>query len=61
MNLIWLKNDNENYYALDFLTLFDYFSGFFSFSALLEDLLYLVSSTSKLARNINTFKSTNIV
>ena len=60
MNLIPLKYDNENYYVLVFLTLFDYFSGFF-FSALLEDVLYHVSSSSKLTRHRNALKSTNIV
>ena len=52
MNLITLKKD-ENYHALVFLTFFDYFSGFFSFSAFLEDVLYHVSSSKKLTRNRN--------
>ena len=56
MNFIPLKYDNEKYYALVFLTVFDYFSGFFSaFSALLEDVLYHVSSSNKLTRNLNAY------
>ena len=46
-----LKNDNENYDALVFLSLLDNFAGFFSFSVLLEDLLYLVLWSSKLTKN----------
>ena len=57
MNFISLKYDNENYHALVFFTSFDYFS----FSALLEDVLYHVSSSNKLTRNRNAFKSTNII
>ena len=61
MNFIPMKKDNENYHALVFSTFFGYFSVFFSFSAVLEDLLYHVSSSNKLTRNRNALKSTNIV
>ena len=39
MNFIPLKYDNENYDAVVFFTCFEHFSGFYSFSALLEDVL----------------------
>ena len=61
MTLIQLREEQKSYLKPDFFSFFDFFSSFFSFSVSKGDLLYLVSSSSKLKKNINALKSTNIV
>ena len=57
---IQLRKEKDHDYDFVFLSFFDIFSGLF-FSVLLEELLYLVSSSCKLRKNINALKSTNII
>ena len=47
--------------SLFFCGFYFFFSGFFSFSVLLKELLNLVFSPRKLTNDINALKSTNIV
>ena len=61
MSFIQLTKEKDQDYDLVFLSFFNIFSGLFFFSVLLEDLLYLVSSSRKLTKNINALKSTDIV